>query len=338
MAKILILNTGGTIGMRETDDGLQPEAGFLHKLMDEMSELRRGEMPGFDIIEYDPLLDSSNLTPDDWLTLANDIAGNYEKYDGFVILHGTDTMAYTASGLAFMLEGLGKPVVLTGAQLPLGQIRNDARENLKTAMMLAANPVIQEVGIFFGEVLLRGCRSTKASALKLDAFESPNYPPLGSAETHIEVHERRLRSNASPGGTVKVHEISSNDVATFQLYPGMSTEILRNLLQRPLRALILQSYGVGNGPSNDEKFLDAIREAVSAGTVILNITQCHHGCVAPTSYATGTAMTQAGVVSGRDMTTEAAIAKCMFLLSQNLSPADVRGQLEQDLRGEVTLS
>ncbi|MFM7117579.1 MAG: asparaginase domain-containing protein, partial [Planctomycetota bacterium] len=187
MKRVCIINTGGTIGMRQSPQGLVPEPGYLARLMQKMQELAESPMPDYAIVEYDPVIDSADMTPVHWLQIANDIAQSYQQFDGFVVLHGTDTMAYTASALAFMLPNLAKPVILTGSQLPLGQVRNDARENLKTAMMFAADYPVPEVGVFFGEMLLRGCRTTKASASRLDAFDSPNYPPLALAETNIEL-------------------------------------------------------------------------------------------------------------------------------------------------------
>jgi L-asparaginase len=185
MKRVCIINTGGTIGMRQSPQGLMPEPGYLARLMQKMQELAESPMPDYAIVEYDPVIDSADMTPAHWRQIAHDIASNYREFDGFVVLHGTDTMAYTASALAFMLPDLAKPVILTGSQLPLGQVRNDARENLKTAMMFAADYPVPEVAVFFGEMLLRGCRTTKASASRLDAFDSPNYPPLAMAETSI---------------------------------------------------------------------------------------------------------------------------------------------------------
>ncbi len=332
---VLIINTGGTIGMRDTSSGLQPEAGYLQKLVGEMSELRRTSIPSFEIKEYEPLLDSSDMTPSGWLQIAADIAERYDEFDGFVVLHGTDTMAYSSSALSFMLQGLAKPVIFTGAQLPLGEVRNDARENLKTAILLAADSRIQEVALFFGEHLLRGCRATKMSATKLDAFESPNYSPIGAAESTIEVFERRLLVRPE-SGPLRVEPIHDREVATFHLFPGMSIEILRNLLRRPLKALVLRSYGVGNGPASNRGFIECLREACEMGTTIVNLTQCFHGGVKQTSYATGTALRDAGVVSGQDMTIEAAITKLMFLLSQDLEPEQLRAQVSTDLVGELT--
>ncbi|MEM7455457.1 MAG: asparaginase [Planctomycetota bacterium] len=336
MKRVCIIHTGGTIGMRMSERGLMPEPGYLAAQMEKMSELFEGMLPEFEVLEYEPLIDSSNLTPDHWQQIAQDIKSNYHRFDGFVVLHGTDSMAYTSSILPFMLEGLNKSVVVTGAQLPLGQVRNDARENLKTAMMLAAGYHIPEVTLFFGEVLLRGCRATKSSATKLDAFESPNYPVLGSVETNIEIFNRRIRFPETADDKLTVHQIKPVEIATFRLFPGMSIDVLKNVLLRPLKALIIESYGVGNGPADNPRFIEAIQSAVDDGIVIVNCTQCGHGCVAQTSYATGTALSDAGVVSGRDMTVEAAIAKLYYLFSRDLSVSEIRNSVPQDLVGELT--
>ena len=289
MSKICILNTGGTIGMKATEDGFKPIPGYLAAQMGNMAELGQSEMPAFEIHEYSPVIDSSNMDPAHWLQMATDIHDKYDQFDGFVICHGTDTMAYSASALSFMLQGLNKSVILTGAQLPLGEFRNDARENLKTAIMLAAHHHIPEVSLLFDETLLRGNRSTKVSATRFDAFASPNYPPLGSVGTQIEVFQRRLRQPPAEQ-TLKVQKINPIEIATFRLFPGMSNEVLKNVLRQPLKALILESYGSGNGPANDPAFLDTIRQWSDAGTVIVSCTQCRHGSVTPSIYATGRAL------------------------------------------------
>ena len=286
--------------MRRTDNGYQPVAGYLAQQMEKMSELDQPPMPKFEVIEHDPPVDSSNMTTAIWSTIANNVVENYSRFDGFVVLHGTDTMAYTASALAFMLQGLSKPVICTGAQLPLGQIRNDARENLKTAMVLAANYQVPEVGLFFGDHLLRGCRSTKVSATRFDAFDSPNYRPLATVGTSIEIFDERIRSVNADAGLEKpgIIPIEPAEIATFRLFPGMSIDVLQHFLQRPLKGLVLETYGDGNGPTNDPKFVRAIRNAADDGMVILGCTQCIHGGMTQANYATGTALTNAGVISG----------------------------------------
>jgi L-asparaginase len=337
MKRVCLINTGGTIGMRLSPQGLVPEPGYLAKLMAKMQELAESPMPDYEIIEYDPVIDSADMRVEQWRQIAQDIALRYNQFDGFVVLHGTDTLAYTASALPFMLANLAKPVILTGSQLPLGQVRNDARENLKTAMMFAADYPVPEVAVFFGERLLRGCRSTKTSASRLDAFDSPNYPPLAFAETSIELFPERIRQPAGdPSQPLEVQPLWPVELATFRLFPGMSVDVLRNLLQRPLRALILESYGVGNGPTSDPEFLAALRSATDAGTVIVTCTQCRHGAVSQAAYAAGRALADCGVLSGADMTIEAAIAKLFHLFSLELPLPEVKRLLGVNLVGELT--
>ena len=323
--------------MRRFENGYQPQAGYLEEQMAEMSELLQPPMPKFEVIEHDPTIDSSNMTPTIWSNIANNIVENYLKFDGFVILHGTDTMAYSASALAFMLRGLNKPVIFTGAQLPLGQIRNDARENLKTAMILAANYQVPEVSLFFGDHLYRGCRSTKVSATSFDAFDSPNYPPLATVGTSMQIFDDRIRfpTVQSPQEIV-LQPLEAAEIATFRLFPGMSIDVLEHFLARPLRGLILETYGDGNGPTNDPEFVRVLRKAVDSGIVILGCTQCLHGGMTQANYATGTVLTKAGVVPGRDMTIEACLTKLLFLLSQQISVDEIRAQLANNLAGELT--
>ena len=323
--------------MRRFENGYQPQAGYLEEQMAEMSELLQPPMPKFEVIGHDPTIDSSNMTPTIWSNIANNIVENYLKFDGFVILHGTDTMAYSASALAFMLRGLNKPVIFTGAQLPLGQIRNDARENLKTAMILAANYQVPEVSLFFGDHLYRGCRSTKVSATSFDAFDSPNYPPLATVGTSMQIFDDRIRfpTVQSPQEIV-LQPLEAAEIATFRLFPGMSIDVLEHFLARPLRGLILETYGDGNGPTNDPEFVRVLRKAVDSGIVILGCTQCLHGGMTQANYATGTVLTKAGVVPGRDMTIEACLTKLLFLLSQKISVDEIRAQLANNLAGELT--
>ncbi len=322
--------------MKETPLGLRPEAGFLAEQMAQMPELLQEPMPSFDIVEYDPVIDSSNMAPSDWLKIARDIEHRYEDYVGFVVIHGTDTMAYTASSLPFMLGAISKPVILTGSQLPLSQVRSDARENLKTAVLLAANFDIPEVCLLFGNQLLRGCRSTKSSASSFDAFESPNFAALGKIGTNLDIETKRLLPAAPADHHPKVKPIRSHEMATFRLFPGMSTEVLRNVLQRPLKALIVESYGVGNGPSTSPDFLAALQSASDDGIVIVSCSQCKSAFVAQTQYETGRALLNAGLVSGRDMTLEAAIAKLHFLFSNYDSVDEIKQLVGESLAGELT--
>src|SRR5687768_7631151 len=333
--RVYIVYTGGTIGMKRTRDVYKPEPGYLQSQMSHMPELRHESMPSYTIHEYEPLLDSSNMTPAEWVKIARDVESNYDRYDGFVVLHGTDTMAYTASALPFLLSGLRKPVIITGSQIPLCEIRNDARENLITSLMLAASYDIPEVCLYFGGKLLRGCRSTKVSADGFAAFDSPNFPPLGTVGIDIEIDFARVRR--VKGKRLKVKEIAAPVVSALRLFPGINSELVRNVLRPPLQGLVLETYGVGNGPDQNRAFIGALEEATDRGVVIVDCTQCLEGRVNLTEYAAGSALARAGVVSGYDMTAEAALAKLYYLFSHKYSPERVKKEFEKDLRGEVTV-
>jgi L-asparaginase len=334
--RIYIAYTGGTIGMKHGRNGYRPESGYLQEQMRAMPELRHPSMPSFAVHEYDPLLDSSNMTPREWLKIARDIAANYHRYDGFLVLHGTDTMAYTASALPFLLDGLAKPVIVTGSQIPLCEVRNDARENLITSLLLAANHDVPEVCLYFGGVLLRGCRSVKVSADGFAAFASPNVPPLGTVGIDIEI-ARELVRRPRPRARLRVHELGSPVVSALRLFPGISPELVRNVLRPPLQGLVLEAYGVGNGPDHDADFLAALSDATARGVVIVDCTQCLEGTVNLAEYAAGSALARAGVISGYDMTAEAALAKLYSLLGRGFSAARVKKEMQRDLQGEMTV-
>ncbi|CNC09266.1 asparaginase [Yersinia pseudotuberculosis] len=330
---IYVAYTGGTIGMQRSDNGYIPVSGHLQRQLALMPEFHRPEMPDFTIHEYAPLIDSSDMTPEDWQHIANDIQQNYDLYDGFVILHGTDTMAFTASALSFMLENLAKPVIITGSQIPLAELRSDGQTNLLNALYLAANHPVNEVSLFFNNQLFRGNRTTKAHADGFDAFASPNLSVLLEAGIHI----RRQSSVVSPAsnGPLIVHRITPQPIGVVTIYPGISAAVVRNFLLQPVKALILRSYGVGNAPQKAE-LLDELKNASDRGIVVVNLTQCISGSVNMGGYATGNALAQAGVISGFDMTVEAALTKLHYLLSQSLSPNEIRQLMQQNLRGELT--
>ncbi len=306
---IYVAYTGGTIGMQRSEHGFIPVSGHLQNQLANMPEFHRPEMPDFTIHEYAPLIDSSDMTPQDWQSIADDIRLNYDNYDGFVILHGTDTMAFTASALSFMLENLAKPVIVTGSQIPLEQLRSDGQQNLLNSLFVAANYPINEVTLFF------------------------NLAPLLEAGIHI----RRLNTPAAPtgNGELIVHPITPQPIGVVTIYPGISSEVVSNFLQQPVKALILRSYGVGNAPQNKE-FLRELQEASDRGIVVVNLTQCMSGKVNMGGYATGNALAHAGVISGADLTVEATLTKLHFLLSQDLSSEEIRQLMTQNLRGELT--
>ncbi len=334
---VYIAYTGGTVGMRKTPDGYAPAPGYLREQLAAMPELQNELVPEYTINEYTPLLDSSNMTPDDWLKIAQDIAAHYGEYDGFIVLHGTDTMAYTASALPFMLQGLAKPVILTGSQIPLCQVRNDARANLVTVMMImaAANFAIPEVCLYFGDQLLRGCRSVKVDADGFHAFASPNFPPLGTVGIDIDINwSLVLPAPHAPSG-LEVKALSDSQVGALRLFPGIPAKVVSNLLQPPLKGLVLEAYGVGNGPTNPQ-FLAALQAATERGVVIVDCSQCLKGAVNLGEYATGSALAKAGVISGYDMTAEAALAKLFYLFSQDLPTQTIRELVQTNLRGELT--
>ncbi|EOS93414.1 asparaginase [Erwinia tracheiphila] len=330
---IYVAYTGGTIGMQRSSHGYIPASGHLQNQLAKMPEFHRPEMPDFTIHEYQPLIDSSDMTPQDWQCIADDIQANYDRYDGFVILHGTDTMAFTASALSFMLENLAKPVIVTGSQIPLAELRSDGQQNLLNALFVAANYPVNEVGLFFNNTLYRGNRSTKAHADGFSAFASPNLPPLLEAGIHI----RRLNTPPAPvgHGTLSVRQVTPQPIGVVTLYPGISADVVSNFLRQPVKALILRSYGVGNAPQNPA-FLQELQQASARGTVVINLTQCMSGKVNMGGYATGNALAHAGVISGADMTVEATLTKLHFLLSQDLSSEQVRQQMQINLRGELT--
>ncbi|NCB57494.1 MAG: L-asparaginase 1 [Gammaproteobacteria bacterium] len=332
--RIYIAYTGGTIGMQRSSQGYIPQAGFMENCLAEMPEFHREEMPDYVIHEYNPLIDSSDMTPADWQRIAEDIRDHYEDFDGFVVLHGTDTMSYTASALSFMLEDLNKPVIITGSQIPLAELRSDGQQNLLNALYIAANYPVYEVTLYFNNQLFRGNRSTKVHADGFHAFDSPDFSPLLDVGIHIDWNAGKPA--VATDKPLKMHSIQPQPIGVVTLYPGIAVDVIANILQQPVKALILLTYGVGNAPQNPA-MLRLLREASARGVIIVNLSQCLRGKVNMGGYATGNALADAGVLSGYDMTTEAALAKLHFLLSQDLSPEQIRTLMQQDLRGELSL-
>lgn len=333
--KVYIAYTGGTIGMKKVDGRYQPVPDFLQTLMAQNPAFHHPQLPAYTIQQYDPLLDSPNMTPVDWSRIAADICAQYDHYDGFIVLHGTDTMAYTASALAFMLDGLGKPVIFTGSQIPLAELRNDAQENLVDSLLLAANYTIPEVCLYFHNKLFRGCRAVKVNADGFNAFDSPNCPPLAELGVEIVINWAEIRP--LPGYPLSLHQLTTpGEVGALRLYPGMSNRILENILRPPLRGLVLETYGAGNAPDNDPEFLALLANAIQQGVVIVDCTQCLRGTVDLSKYATGSALAKIGVISGYDMVPEAALTKLAYLLSVHNNPEKVKIDMQKSLRGELS--
>ena len=287
-------------------------------------------------------IDSSAMNPSHWAEIAEVIEQKYDEVDGFVVLHGTDTMAYTASALSFMLENLNKPVIVTGSQLPIGEVRTDGEENLITALQIAAaedengEPMVREVAILFENYLWRGNRSTKSSADNFNAFKSNNYPELARIGLDINF-KREYLWRGKVEGKLKVKYPMDTNVMFLTLFPGISELVVRHVLSTPgIKGVVLKSFGAGNAP-NEAWFLDVVRHAIERGVVVVNITQCTNGCVMPMRYVTGKELSDAGCVSGYDLTSEAAITKLMYLLGQGLSAEEVKRQMATSLCGEMTI-
>ncbi len=336
---LLIIYTGGTIGMVK-----DPVSGALQPYPFEDIYKLMPVLRNFDYtlhsVSFDPLIDSSNVTTSFWIKLAGVIEDSYEKYDGFVVLHGTDTMAYSASMLSFMLENLNKPVIFTGSQLPMGVIRTDGRDNFINAIEIAAarvngRPMVPEVAIYFENKLMRGNRTNKYNAENFNAFLSGNYPPLAEVGVHIRYNtEMILKPDALP---LKVHKELDNSVLILKLFPGIAGVVVKNALNiEGLKGVILETYGAGNAPT-DAWFIDALTQAIGKGIIIYNVTQCKGGAVDMGKYETSVKLSQIGVVGGYDITTESAIAKMMYLLGQGYSGDELKRLLQTPLRGELTL-
>ncbi|OUR83877.1 L-asparaginase 1 [Colwellia psychrerythraea] len=333
--RIYVAYTGGTIGMMQSTQGFVPAKGHLTESINALPEFHRNEMPEFTISEYHPLIDSSNMTPSDWQRIADDIKANYDDYDGFVVLHGTDTMAYTSSALSFMFENLCKPVIVTGSQIPLSQLRSDGQVNVLNALYIAANYPISEVSLFFNNKLYRGNRCIKAYADGFNAFDSPNMPVLLEAGINIQLVAGTLAHSVDNVEPLQLSTMTPQPVGVVHLYPGISSEVIENVIKQPVKALILRSYGVGNAPQ-DKALLACLSKAKEQGIVVVNCSQCIKGTVNMSGYATGNALSETGVISGHDMTLEATLTKLHYLLSKNLSYDEMCQQMDKSLRGELT--
>ena len=333
--KILIINTGGTIGMVRTENGYAPEPGALDRELKQIWDLSSPDMPEWDLIEFDPLLDSTNIRYEQWNDIADAIASNYDAYDGFVVLHGTDTLAYSSAALSFMLEGLDKPVIFTGSQIPLCEVRSDGRNNLITSMMIAADGIVREVSLYFGDSLLRGTRAIKYSADGIMAFTSPNCPELAKAGIHIE-YSGAIANSRKAAGQLKVVKMKECRIGVIKIVPGIQFDIYAPIMYEQLDALVLEAFGKGNVPEYDPALSRIISEACSRGTTVVVCTQCPAGTISLGIYEAGSALVRAGAVSGADMTTEAAITKLTYLLSKGLPQEEIKRLMQTDLRGEIS--
>ncbi|MBP5764756.1 MAG: asparaginase [Bacteroidales bacterium] len=338
--KVLIIYTGGTIGMvQNPKTGAHEPLDFTH-LAKHVPELEQIAVD-YDTVQFNPPIDSSNIEPHHWAQIAHTIVDGYMDYDGFVVLHGTDTMAYTASALSFMLQNLQKPVILTGSQLPIGILRTDGKENLITAIEMAAardkigQPMVPEVCVYFQTKLLRGNRSKKLSAEEFNAFHSPNYPALADIGIHITYAHHHIHYNMRTEHLSPYYNFCT-DVVMLKLYPGIPQHIVHAMLTiEGLKGVVLETFGTGNA-TTASWFLSEIKSAIARGIVIVNVTQCIGGTVEMDIYDTGNQLIQAGVTGSGDMTTEATMTKLMFLLGQGMTPDEVKQHMLQSIAGELT--
>lgn len=338
---ILMIYTGGTIGMKENPVTKALEPFDFNHLLDNVPKLK---MLDYDIghHQFHHPIDSSDMNPRHWAQIAKVIGENYDKYDGFVVLHGTDTMAYTASALSFMLQKLSKPVIITGSQLPIGEVRTDGEENLITALQIAASrepdgkPTVREVAILFENYLWRGNRSTKRSADNFDAFRSNNYPELAKVGLDITFNRDALWRSEEEEASLDVEYRMDTNVVFLNLFPGIQENMVKHILSAPgLKAVVLKTFGAGNAPA-ERWFSEAIRDAINRGIIVVNITQCPNGEVVPYRYMSGLELAQTGVVGGHDLTSEAAITKLMYLLGKEMPTEDVKQYMQRNLCGEMS--
>ena len=339
-SKVLLIYTGGTIGMMEDTKTGQLKPFDFKYLTDQIPELNK-----FDIqlssVSFDKPIDSSDMQPDIWVELATIIEKEYTKHDGFVVLHGSDTMSFTASALSFMLENLNKPVILTGSQLPIGTTRTDGKENLITAIEIAAakekdgKPIVSEVCIYFEYQLYRGNRTHKFNAEQFQAFQSANYPILAEAGVHIKYNKTALKKASTK--KLKVHTQLDPNITILKLFPGITKQVIEATVNvKKLKAIILETFGAGN-TSTQPWFIDALKQAIKKGIIILNVTQCNAGTVEQGKYTTSATFEKIGVIGGADITTEAAVTKLMFALGTTSNKKEIEKLLKSDLRGEISL-
>lgn len=320
--------------MVPSETGYIPDPGSFARTLDAIQELHHPDMAEWELLEFSPLLDSTNITVKEWNKIGAAIMQRYRKFDGFVVLHGTDTMAYSASALSFMLENLSKPVIFTGAQIPLCEIRSDGLNNIINSIVLAASDRIHEVCLYFNGKLFRGNRSTKKSCDSFEAFDSPNLPPL--AEVGITIHYNEGALLPPCTGILRMQEFDEIPVGVLKVFPGIQFELFEPIMTDRLKGVVLETFGSGNIPSYDNALLPVIQKAYRNGTVLTVCSQCMQGTVSLGAYATSKALQDIGAVNGKDMTTEAAVAKLYYLFSCGLSTEEIIEKMSQNLRGELT--
>ena len=338
---LLLIYTGGTIGMKQDMKDLTLKPFDFSQILDEVPEIRKFAFK-IDTYSFEPPIDSSDVEPSLWQDLARLIKEKYEDYDGFIILHGTDTMSYSASALSFMLDGLTKPVIFTGSQLPIGVPRTDGKENLISAVEIASakdeegHPAVPEVCVCFDSLLMRGNRSTKVNSEVFRAFQSPNFPPLAEAGINIRYNNEYIRKPNDWYQSLTINTELDTRVSILKIHPGITPEVVRNILcGKDTRAIIMETYGSGNAPTRDW-FLDIVKESSAMNKIIVNVTQCLAGTVNMNIYANGKALERAGVIDGYDSTTESALAKLFYLMGKSQDNAWVRAMMGRNLKGEIS--
>ena len=322
--------------MLATENGYDVKTGYLSNAIKNIVNFHHYNLPKFEIKEYATLIDSSNIKPKNWFTLAIDIIKNYDNYDGFVILHGTDTLSYTSSVLSFMLENLQKPVIITGSQIPISEVRTDGVMNILDSLIIACSDDIKEVCVYFNQKLLRGNRTTKISSSHLNAFNSPNYEALATSGIDINIHKERLLKRENCNNKPNIELLGLPKIAILNIFPGMDEDLLEKVLEPPLQGLILKTYGAGN-MIDSPNIHRILKKANQRGVIIVNCTQCIYGSVKMSAYKTSNGLVKAGVISGNDMTDEAAFGKLFYLLSKkNYSQDKVKQLFVQNLQGELS--